>query len=93
MNGVPLEIIQRAENLVLLAMRGEDLIAVCCQMPEDEASELKEAVSQNPSICDGSLTIAQEQIARGFLEADVQQDPKTILADILTMSTTTDSHR
>jgi len=33
----------------------------------------------------------QEQIARDFLEADVYQDPKTTLADILTVSTTTDS--
>ena len=34
---------------------------------------------------------AQEQIARDFLEADVYQDPKNTLADILTVSTTTDS--
>ncbi len=44
MNGVPEEIIRRAEDLVLLSMRGEDLVAACCQMPEDEASELEEAV-------------------------------------------------
>jgi DNA mismatch repair protein MSH5 len=47
MNGVPLEIVQRAENLILLSMRGEDLVAACCQMPEDEAAELEEAVSQH----------------------------------------------
>jgi len=45
MNGVPAEIVQRAENLILLSMRGEDLVAACCQMPEDEAAELEEAVS------------------------------------------------
>jgi DNA mismatch repair protein MSH5 len=44
MNGVPTEIVQRAENLILLSMRGEDLVAACCQMPEDEAAELEEAV-------------------------------------------------
>ena len=33
----------------------------------------------------------QEQIARDFLEADVYRDPKNTLADILTVSTTTDS--
>jgi DNA mismatch repair protein MSH5 len=27
-------------------MRGEDLVAACCQMPEDEATELEEAVSE-----------------------------------------------
>lgn len=44
MNGVPTEIVQRAENLILLTMRGEDLVAACCQMSEDEAAELEEAV-------------------------------------------------
>ncbi|RYO26585.1 hypothetical protein AA0111_g7984 [Alternaria arborescens] len=75
LNGVPPEIVQRAENLILLSMRGEDLVAACCQMPEDEAAELEEA----------------EQIARDFLEADLYQDPKASLADILTVSTTTGS--
>jgi DNA mismatch repair protein MSH5 len=45
MNGVPPEIVQRAENFILLSMRGEDLVAACCQMPEGEAAELEEAVS------------------------------------------------
>jgi DNA mismatch repair protein MSH5 len=47
MNGVPSEIVQRAENLVLLSMRGKDLVTACCQMPEDETAELEEAVSQS----------------------------------------------
>jgi DNA mismatch repair protein MSH5 len=49
MNGVPPEIVQRAENLILLSMRGEDLVAACCQMPVDEAAELEEAVSEHIS--------------------------------------------
>ncbi|KAF1841047.1 uncharacterized protein K460DRAFT_420875 [Cucurbitaria berberidis CBS 394.84] len=73
MNGVPPEIVQHAEKLILLGMRGEDLVAMCCQMPEDEAAELEEA----------------EQIAREFLEADVYSNPKATLAEILTISTTT----
>jgi DNA mismatch repair protein MSH5 len=46
MNGVPPEIIQRAENLILLSSRGENLVAACCEMPEDEAEDLEEAVSE-----------------------------------------------
>jgi DNA mismatch repair protein MSH5 len=44
MNGVPEEIVRRAEDLILLAMKGEDLVATCCQMSEGEAAELEDAV-------------------------------------------------
>jgi DNA mismatch repair protein MSH5 len=47
MNGVASEVVKRAENLILLSMRGEDLVAACCQLPEDEAAELAEAVSEH----------------------------------------------
>jgi DNA mismatch repair protein MSH5 len=45
MNGVPETIVQRADELVLMAMRGEDLVAACSIMPNAEAAELEEAVS------------------------------------------------
>lgn len=44
-NGVPKEIVRRADELVSLATRGEDLVAACSIMPESETTELEQAVS------------------------------------------------
>jgi DNA mismatch repair protein MSH5 len=44
MNGIAREIVERAEEFLVLTARGEDLIAACTIMPESEAVELKQAV-------------------------------------------------
>lgn len=45
MNGVGSEIVRRAEELVLMTARGEDLVSACAVMPEGEMVELRGAVS------------------------------------------------
>ena len=44
MNGVDQAIVDRADELVLLSARGEDLVTVCAILSENEEVDLKAAV-------------------------------------------------
>lgn len=54
MNGIDPGIVERADELILLAARGEDLILACAKVSEDETRELEDA----------------ERIGRQFLEQE-----------------------
>lgn len=45
MNGIERVITKRAQELILLQSRGEDLVAACSTLPPEEAADLNMAVS------------------------------------------------
>ena len=57
LNGIDPAIVERADELILLAARGEDLVAACAQLSEKDARELENA----------------ERIGRRFLEQDLSR--------------------
>ncbi|OAL29677.1 hypothetical protein AYO22_02091 [Fonsecaea multimorphosa] len=61
MNGVPAEIVERAVEIAQLAQQGEDLVAICSALKEDEIEELRSA----------------ERASRMFLGEDLDRDDWT----------------
>ncbi|KAI5274779.1 hypothetical protein E4T47_02207 [Aureobasidium subglaciale] len=67
LNGIPLKVTNRAEELVLLAARGEDLVQTCAVVSEREREELEDA----------------EDVAKAFFAMRVSDDPKASLTKLL----------
>lgn len=83
MSGVPGEVVQRAEDLVLLSMRGEDLIAACCQMPDEESAELEEAVSTMPNLGEHALTLGVGTNSEGVSQSRCSRRSERLAGDDL----------
>ncbi|GIZ40009.1 hypothetical protein CKM354_000336700 [Cercospora kikuchii] len=69
-NGIDHKVINRADQLLGLAARGEDLVEACAQVPEDERKDLDRA----------------EDIAREFLMLDSFQRPRVLLDELLSLT-------
>ncbi|KAH9210583.1 muts domain V-domain-containing protein [Leptodontidium sp. 2 PMI_412] len=78
MNGIDPAIVERADELILMAARGEDLVLACAEMTPDEVKKYEEA----------------EQVGRQFLEKDFPRpedkhrdeiDIRSLLQDVLSV--------
>jgi DNA mismatch repair protein MSH5 len=76
MNGIPTNVVARAEQLTLLAARGEDLLSICAAMSDADILELQEA----------------EKVARSFLSLTLDEpNLKELLGQCLYQASTDDT--
>ena len=87
---------ERANQLVELSAKGEDLVAACAAVSLEEEEDLKDAVNCiDTSPCLQVLNARQEETARHFLlrdfrnlimqdaEIDVHEDPREVLEGVM----------
>lgn len=70
MNGIDQQVVDRADELILLAAQGADLVELCAELPESELQD---------------YTVAEE-VAREFLALDSFDEPRGLLDELLAVT-------
>ena len=70
MNGIDMAIVERAEELILMSARGEDLVAACTNISSAELEDLADAVSLNDIVKAGLVSNTVLNTYREVLHAN-----------------------
>ena len=79
LNGIDPAIVERADELILLSSRGEDLTAACAKLSEKEAQELERAESVGRQFLEQDFSLSDENNLSGI-------DVRSMLQNILAMA-------